>query len=134
VHESAKPFFEQAYAAPRTLAPDRLARSNREATFRAIGAKHAMGDGVRSFELHVLAGSPHAEGLVVGYLPKEKILMVADAFSPRAPIARTPDRPNPATVNLWQNVQRLGLDVATVLPIHGRMVKVDELKMEVGAH
>jgi hypothetical protein len=28
--------------------------------------------------------------------------------------------------------ERLKLDVQTVLPIHGRMVKVDELKLEAG--
>jgi hypothetical protein len=39
---------------------------------------------------------------------------------------------NPATRNLWENIERLRLDVQTVLPIHGRMTKVDELKLEAG--
>jgi hypothetical protein len=82
--------------------------------------------------VHALTDNVHAEGFVVGYLPQEKILIVADAFSPRAPISRTPANINPATRNLRENFDRLKLDVQTVLPIHGRMVKVDELKLEAG--
>ena len=70
---------------------------------------------------------------VIGYLPKEKILVVADAFSPRAPITKTPERINPNTANLWSNISDLKLDVETVVPIHGRIVKVGELKLEAGA-
>jgi glyoxylase-like metal-dependent hydrolase (beta-lactamase superfamily II) len=82
----------------------------------------------------VLKGSVHAEEFIIGYLRKEKILIVADAFSPRAPITQTPANINPNTKNLWENIDRLKLDIQTVLPIHGRMVKVDELKLEAGVH
>ena len=40
--------------------------------------------------------------------------------------------PNPATKNLWDNVEMHKLAVDNVLPLHGRMVKVDELKLEAG--
>jgi glyoxylase-like metal-dependent hydrolase (beta-lactamase superfamily II) len=132
--EGAKPFFEQAYAAPRTLAPDRLSRSGRSASFQTFRGKHVFSDATRTFELHELAGNPHAEGLTVGYLPKEKILIVADAFSPRQPITQIPAQISPATANLWENLRRLNLEVDTVLPIHGRMVKVDELRMAAGVN
>jgi hypothetical protein len=128
----AKGFFEQAYAAPRTLNPDRLARSGKTAKFEAIGDKHTLSDGSRTLELHVLRDNQHADGFIIGYLPKEKILMVADAFSPRAPITAVPAFLSPVTGNLWQNLQRLKLDVDTVLAMHGRMVKVQELRLEAG--
>jgi glyoxylase-like metal-dependent hydrolase (beta-lactamase superfamily II) len=130
--EGAKAFFEQAYKAPHTIAPDRMTRSGRSATFQTFRAKHVFSDGTRTLEIHELAGNPHAEGLTIGYLPKEKVLLVADAFSPRQPITRTPDRINPSTANLWENLRKLELDVANVLPVHGRHVKVDELKLEAG--
>jgi glyoxylase-like metal-dependent hydrolase (beta-lactamase superfamily II) len=132
--EGAKPFFEQAYAAPRTIVPDRLARSGRTAAFQTFRGKHVFADGTRTFELHELAGNPHAEGLTIGYLPREKILIVADAFSPRQPITQIPAQISPATANLWENLKRLNLEVDTVLPIHGRAVKVDELKMAAGVN
>ena len=130
--EASRPFFEQAYAAPRTLAPDTLVKSGKQARFSTYRDKHVMSDGTRTLELHVLKGNVHAEEFIVGYLPKEKILIVADAFSPRVPVTQTPANINPATRNLWENVTRLKLDVQTVLPIHGRAVKVDELRLEAG--
>jgi glyoxylase-like metal-dependent hydrolase (beta-lactamase superfamily II) len=132
VPEASKAFYEQAYAAPRSLNPDKLSRSGKQAKFETFRDKHALGDGSRTLEVHVVRDNVHAEGFVIGYLPKEKILIVADAFSPRAPVTQTPANINPATRNLWENIERLKLDVQTVLPIHGRMVKVDELKLEAG--
>ena len=134
VPERTRPFFEQAYAAPRTLNPDTLAKSGKQARFATYRDKHVLSDGTQTLELHVLRGNVHAEEFIVGYLPKDKILIVADAFSPRAPVTQTPANINPSTKNLWENIERLKLDVQTVLPIHGRMVKVDELKLEAGAH
>jgi glyoxylase-like metal-dependent hydrolase (beta-lactamase superfamily II) len=132
VPEASKAFYEQAYAAPRTLGPDSLARSGKQARFETYRDKHVLSDGSRSVEVHALKDNIHAEGFVVGYLPTEKILIVADAFSPRAPITQTPANISPATKNLWENITRLKLDVQTVLPIHGRAVKVDELRLEAG--
>jgi hypothetical protein len=70
------------------------------------------------------------------YLPKEKILMEADAFSPRAPapITKAPSFINPSTRNLWDNIQRRKLAVETILPMHGRIGKVAELEAEAGAN
>lgn len=131
-HAIHKPFFEAAYQNPHTFAPDALARSGKKATFMTLTDKRVFSDGARTFELHRLKDNLHNEGLIVGYLPKEKILMVADAFSPRAPIVKTPEQLNPFTTNLWDQIVALKLKVKTVLPIHGRMVKVEELKIEVG--
>jgi glyoxylase-like metal-dependent hydrolase (beta-lactamase superfamily II) len=132
-HAMNKAYFEQAYAAPRTLSPDALARSGKSASFVTFAEKHVLSDGTRTLELHRVKDNSHNDALVVGYLPKEKILLVADAFSPREPITAVPARLNPFTTNLWANLQQLKLDVETVLPIHGRMVKVEELRLAAGA-
>jgi glyoxylase-like metal-dependent hydrolase (beta-lactamase superfamily II) len=132
-HAMNKPYFEQAYAAPRKIAPDRLAKAGGSAKFETFADKHVLSDAKRVIELHLLAGATHNAGLTISYLPADKILIVADAFSPRQQVTKTPDQLNPFTVNLWDNIKRLGLDVQTILPIHGRMVKADELRIEVGA-
>ncbi len=133
VHESTGNYFEQVYANPRTISPDSLARSGKQAKFEAVGDMRVLTDGNRVVEIHVLKNNQHADGFMIGYLPQEKILIVADAFSPRAPITQRPANLNPVTLNLWDNISRLGLAVETVLPIHGRMVKVQELRFEAGA-
>jgi len=132
-HAMNRPYFEAAYAAPRTLSPDALSRSGKTAAFMTFEDKHVLTDGERVVELHRVKDNSHNDALIVGYLPKEKILLVADAFSPREPITAVPARLNPFTTNLWANLQQLKLDVDTVLPIHGRMVKVEELRLAAGA-
>ena len=133
VHETARGYFEQVFNNPHTLTPDSLSRSGRQAKFETVGDMRVLTDGNRVVEIHVLKNNQHADGFLIGYLPQEKILIVADAFSPRAPITGRPASLIPVTRNLWDNVSRLGLTVETVLPIHGRLAKVDELKLEAGA-
>jgi glyoxylase-like metal-dependent hydrolase (beta-lactamase superfamily II) len=131
-HAINRAYFERAYAAPRSLEPDAMAKAGKAAKFLPVGEKLVLTDGARRIELHHLKGNLHNDGLIVGYLPKEKILLVADAFSPREPITRVPANLSPFTTNLYQNLLRLKLDVETVLPIHGRLVSVKELRLEAG--
>jgi hypothetical protein len=56
----------------------------------------------------------------MAYLPKEKILINADLYSPPARGAQPAATPTPTMVTLYQNIQRLKLDVAQHVPIHGQ--------------
>ena len=73
-HEMNRPYYEQAWAAPRTLNPDALARSPRPATFETFAEKHVLTDGRRSIEIHRLAGNGHNDAFAMVYLPVERIL------------------------------------------------------------
>jgi len=130
-----KAYFEQAYATPHSLNPDSLAKSGKQAKFETYGDKHVITDGKRTIEIYPIDNNIHAEGFSMIYLPQEKILLEADAFSPRAPapITQTPAFVNPSTKSLWDNVQARKLEVETILPMHGRIAKVSELKAEAGA-
>ena len=85
-------------------------------------------DGSRSLEIHRIKESVHNDTFLMVYLPNEKILIQADAYTPPAPGAKPAAAPNNAnTVNLVQNLQRLKLAVDTVLPLHGRVVKGEDM-------
>lgn len=131
-HESVRPFYEAAWANPRTLNPDAASKSGKAAVFETVGDKHVLTDGTRPIEIHALQGSGHADGFLMVYLPNEKILTEADAWSPLAPDAPVPATPNPYNVNLYENIERLGLDVATIAPIHGRRVTLADLRRDIG--
>ena len=130
--EMSKGYFERAYMNTHLINPDSLAKSGRSARFETYGDKHVLSDGTRTLELYLIKNNLHSDGYVLGYLPKEKIIIQADAFSPRAPITQTPAVINPSTKNLWENVEANNMQVDTVLPLHGRMVNVQELKLEAG--
>jgi glyoxylase-like metal-dependent hydrolase (beta-lactamase superfamily II) len=60
----------------------------------------------------------HNTGFLVVWLPRERILIQADAFNPPAPNA-PPPAPTPNAVALYNTVQELRLPVRMILGIHG---------------
>jgi glyoxylase-like metal-dependent hydrolase (beta-lactamase superfamily II) len=91
-----------------------------------------MTSGARTVEIMEIKGSVHAQGFMMVYLPTEKILIEADAFTPSAPNSPTPAVINGNHQNLANNITQNGLQVARILPLHGRMVDVAELNRAVG--
>ena len=90
-------------------------------------------DGNRKIEIHSIAGNSHNDAFALVYLPKEKILSEADAYTPLAPGATPPASINPFSVNLYENIQKLKLDVDQVAALHGpSVVKLADLKSFIG--
>ena len=131
-HERARPFFERVLAAPATVSPDRLAKSGRSGAVEGVRAKRVISDGTRTVEIHHIAGNLHADDLLMVYLPKEKLLIEADVFTPPAPNAPPAPQINPNTVAFADHVGKLGLAVDKILPIHGRIVPFTDLGKAAG--
>jgi glyoxylase-like metal-dependent hydrolase (beta-lactamase superfamily II) len=120
-HDVNKPFLEKVLALPHHINPDSLAKSNQKASVEGFSDKRIMTDGKQTLELHHIQGNNHHDGLLMAYLPTVKVLVQADAFHPRPGATWAYPSPPQFTVNLYDNVQRLKLDVARVLHIHGGM-------------
>jgi glyoxylase-like metal-dependent hydrolase (beta-lactamase superfamily II) len=114
-----KPYLEKAWAALHTLNPDRLEKSRKAAKFETYANDFTLADGSRKIEIHKILRNGHSDDLQLIYLPAEKVLIEADAYTPAAPNTPTPSTPNPYTVNLYENIQRLKLDVAQIAALHG---------------
>ncbi|HJZ77653.1 MAG TPA: MBL fold metallo-hydrolase [Vicinamibacterales bacterium] len=132
-HDLNKPYYEKAWAAPRTINPDKLAQANKPATFETFSDKHVITDGSRAIEVYPIVGNGHNDAFAMIYLPKEKILMEVDAWAPLAPNQTPPPTPSPFAVNLYDNIHKLNLDVRQIAALHGpRVATLDELKAAVG--
>ena len=131
-HEVNRAFLEAALAAPTTIYPDMLATSGRKATVEGFSGRRVLGDETRIVEIHHMADNPHHDGLVLVYLPKDRILIQADAFNPLAPNASYPTPPNPSSVHLADMIARQRMTVNTMLPLHGRKVTLTELHRAIG--
>ena len=128
-HEANKSYYEKAWAAPHTINPDKLAQSKKTATFETFADKHVLTDGARQIEIHKIAGGGHNDAFAMIYLPKEKILIEGDAFTPLAANAPPPAAVNPFAVNLDENITRLKLDVKQIAALHGpRLTTMADLK------
>jgi glyoxylase-like metal-dependent hydrolase (beta-lactamase superfamily II) len=132
-----KAFFEKALGTPRTLAPDSLSKSGKKAVVEGFkGDKRVFQDATRTLEIHTIKGLPHADGMVVAWLPKEKILVYADMFNWPPANQPVPDPPVIGTRVFAENIQRLGLDPTGILSVHtmnpDRLVTVPEIRRSLG--
>src|SRR5262245_28769093 len=131
-HASHKRYYEQdIFKNPHQLNPDRLARMPRAAVIEAVDDKRVLTDGNATVELHLVRGNLHSEGLLMVYVPKQKLLIQADAFAPRPGVPPLPS-PSPYTTNLVENVDRLKLDVQRVAHVHGGMDSWDTVLKAAG--
>jgi glyoxylase-like metal-dependent hydrolase (beta-lactamase superfamily II) len=117
-HEKNKAYFEDIFRKRPALDDDRIARARPAAIIETVRDRRALSDGSMTLELHHLQGNLHADTLLVAYLPKQKLLIQADAFHPRPGAAPLPAPPR-YTVNLVENIRRLKLDVERVVHVHG---------------
>ena len=135
-HEVNKAFFERALGAPRTLAPDAMSKSGKKAKIEGIGDKRVLQDTMRTVEIHNIKGLPHADGLLVVYLPKEKLLAYADMFNLPTAAAPVPNPPVTGTQVFLANIERLKLEPEKILSVHSlnpdRLATVDDIKKSLG--
>jgi glyoxylase-like metal-dependent hydrolase (beta-lactamase superfamily II) len=131
-HETNKPFFEKVLAAPATVAPDHLTKSGKKATVEGVRDRRVLTDGTRTVEIRQIAGIQHADDMLMVYLPKEKFLIEADAYTPPAPNAQPMSPPSIFNVSLVENIKSQTLAVDQILPLHGRMVPLAELHKAAG--
>jgi glyoxylase-like metal-dependent hydrolase (beta-lactamase superfamily II) len=135
-HENNKAFFERALSAPRTLAPDSMSKSGKKPKIETVGDKRVLQDETRTVEIYNIKGLPHADGLVVAYLPKEKILAYADMFNLPPANNPVPNPPVVGTMVFLDNIERLKLDPEKILSVHtlnpDRLATVADIRKSLG--
>ena len=133
-HELNKPFYEEAWARPRTIQPDALSKSPKPAMIETVGDKRVLSDGSRTVELYHMKNSGHNDGTLLAYLPKERILLYGDGYNPPpGDDPRDPTRTPEFGQQLLQAVQQLKLNPERIAPVHGRVVPFNNLKIAIGA-
>lgn len=132
-HQSNVPYFEKTLAAPATLSPDAQSKANRKPTLQGVSGKDILTDGKQTVEIYATTGDTHTNEYTLIYLPGPRILIEGDAYSPGPPDAPVPATPPPNAVTLYDEAQKLKLNVATIAPIHGRgAVPIAELRRFIG--
>lgn len=127
-----KAYYEKAFANPNRIKPDMMAQSGKKAAFRTVDDKLELSDGSRTLQVLRITQSTHSDTFLMVYLPGEKLLIEADAYTPLPPNAAAPTPPNPNNVQMVENLERRKLAVDRILPLHGRVVSVTDLYAAVG--
>jgi len=136
-YQTNKSYFEKVWANPHTITPDKLAQNPKKPKFETMGEKKVLTDGTHVIELYHMTNFLHNDGMIMAYLPKEKILLEADAFNPPAqPITQTPTVISPYNQALKANIDRLKLNVTRIIPVHypadNRIITMTEFVKAIG--
>ena len=118
-HEGNKPYYQEVLRAGLwVLEPDLFSLHPPEEwsegyIFETLNEKYVLADDTQRVEIHHVQGLAHAAGMLIAYIPNEKIVIQADLYFPQAPA------PNASARALHRNLERLNLDVETLVGIHG---------------
>jgi len=89
---------------------------------QTIGSEGTFSNGNRIIKLYAMTGFDHTDDMLLVYLPKEKILAEADAYTPPDTPATPLIAPKvPYARALYDNIRRLKLDVKVTVPISRRL-------------
>jgi glyoxylase-like metal-dependent hydrolase (beta-lactamase superfamily II) len=106
---------------PRTVAPDIVSRwppteVAEGYNYEAVQENYVITDNTRILRVYYVQPLQHVAGMLMAYLPAERIAFQADLFD-----THEPPRPAqlPAMRSLLTQVERMGLRVDTLAPVHG---------------
>lgn len=125
-HRENVAYYEEAAKRPFTIEPDALAKASRPLTIEAVDDARVIEDKTRRVELYHISGNPHADTLLMVYLPKERVVIEADAFSPGSAV-------HPYAPNLLEQIRARKLRVDRIAPLHGPIAPFKDLVSAVPA-
>jgi glyoxylase-like metal-dependent hydrolase (beta-lactamase superfamily II) len=122
-HEDNADFFKDLVVRPHTIQQDALTRFPNELTLELVTGDevYELSDGTHALQLVRILDDAHSSSILMGYLPRERLMIEADAFSPNS-------RAAPFAANLLKNVRGLDWQVDRIVPIHGGVSEFETLK------
>ena len=122
-----KTFFERVMKSSITINPDALTLKPQPLKWESVeGRKRVLTDGTTTVELIDIGPSPHAEEMLIAYLPHEKLVFQADLLD--RPTNNDPPTINDITVHFSNWLDMSELDVVRVVAVHGPPSTREELR------
>jgi glyoxylase-like metal-dependent hydrolase (beta-lactamase superfamily II) len=114
-HKAGAAYYRETAGRAHTIVPDALAKTPKPVSIETVDDELIVRDGAMTMNLYHVAGSPHADTILMAYFPRERLLVEADVYSPAAAV-------HPFAANLLENITRRKLRVDRVVPLHGTVV------------
>lgn len=113
---------------PRTVEPDIVSKwppteLAEGYNYEAVQENYVIADDTRILRVYYVQPLAHVAGMLMAYLPRERIAFQADLFDTHEPPRAAQ---LPAMRSLYNQVERMGLNVETLAPVHGRPVSWSE--------
>lgn len=114
-------FFEEMAKRPHTLVADALAKKPAALELEAVTDAKTFDDGAMTVTIYHVAGNPHSHTMLMAHLPKQRLLIEVDAFTPGSAVS-------PYSPNLLENVRKRNLAVDRVVPLHSTIAPFSQLE------
>lgn len=118
-------WVERMAARPHTMQPDTLTKNATRLVVETIDDDKTYSDQSMTVQLFHVAGNPHSDTMLMAYVPRERVLVEVDAYSPGA-------GPHIYAANLLEHIQKRNLRVDRIVPLHGAIGPMAELVKAVG--
>src|SRR6266850_1513125 len=110
--------------APRTLKPDMVSlwpptEFAEGYNYETVRENYVLSDGTRNLNLYYVNPLQKVEGMLMAYLPKERLLLEADLVDTNEALPATLSRDQQSFANA---VRLLKLDPARIVPVHGKPI------------
>lgn len=132
VEQGHEPPLRALLAAPQTNPPDALTTAKkRDDTLGAIESYNGMrtiSEGAQRLQVHAIRGNPHADPLVIAYVPSAGVVFQSDVWFPGLGAPATPD-----AAHLLKSIDSMALQVRTHVGGHGGIGPHAELVKAVAA-
>lgn len=109
-----------------TLEPDELTDTDITPTIEVVNGERTVSDGNMEVRLIDVGDNPHADGMLVAYLPEKKFLYQSDLFEP-SNMNFFPNKSRVLVMNWFVHwLDNSGLDVESIYAIHAGLRVTDE--------
>ena len=115
-HRVNEAWFREVVKRRHTIAPDALARAPKPLKLVAFDDSYTLRDAAMEMQLVHLRRSTHGDGIIAAYFPRERLFAEGDVWNPGAQI-------QPHVRSLYEEIQRRGLQIDRIIPLHGQQVQ-----------
>jgi glyoxylase-like metal-dependent hydrolase (beta-lactamase superfamily II) len=122
-------YFEKMASSTFTINRDDQTKAQKKPTFEFVeNKKRVFTDGEQTVEIFDIGPSPHANEMLVAYLPKAKLLFQGDLVNLPNSAKYQPTTINDSTIHFFQWIEKSGLAVERISAVHGPTTTLDELR------
>ena len=113
-------FVEEIVKRPHTRQPDALQRRPRPLIVQRVDDQLTLQDSTMTVVVSALRGNPHAQTMLMAYIPRDRLLLEVDAYSPGGTY-------HPYAAHLLEAIRARDMRVERLVPLHGEVVSFADL-------
>jgi glyoxylase-like metal-dependent hydrolase (beta-lactamase superfamily II) len=118
-HEGNAAFIDEIVKRPHTLVPDALSKNPKPLKIETVADEKVISDGTMTLQLYS-APSEHSQSMLMGYLPRERSLIVIDLYEPG-------EGPHMFVGRFLEDLKKRNLRVERIVPLHGKIVPYEQM-------